>query len=267
MVWKKRPSTERFAAISCAHVPFYCKKAQAWMLDQIADAELTTFVFLGDLFESSAASVHENDDANTHTLEDEYEQGAAYLDKIREVLPKDCQLVWCLGNHDDNILVRDSRRIPKDLRPLCDWNNHYDFGASFRHWQQVPYVKGKEGTFNLGQVIFAHGYDCNQNSDSIEGLQLAYALGIWNSLTIRGHTHRPSDGIVQSRRTSKVLLPHWYCNVGHMRAMGKDRPQYMKRKDVSQWGNAIVFGEAYTKGNPRRMDGRQWDAELLVRQG
>tara|TARA_R110000765_G_scaffold246056_2_gene348188 strand:- start:487 stop:1200 length:714 start_codon:yes stop_codon:yes gene_type:complete len=237
------------------------------MLDLIADAELTTYVMLGDLFESSAASVHENDDANTHTLEDEYENGAAYLDKIREVLPKDCKLVWCLGNHDDNILVRDSRRIPKDLRPLCDWNNHYDFGASFRHWEQIPYVKGKEGTFNLGQVIFAHGYDCNQNSDSIEGLQLAYSLGIWNSLTIRGHTHRPSDGIVQSRRSSKVLLPHWYCNVGHMRAMGKDRPQFMKRKDVSQWGNAIVFGEVNTRGNPRRMDGKQWDAELIVRQG
>jgi len=266
MVWKKRPSTERFAAISCAHVPFQCKKAQAWMLDQIADAGLTTCVFLGDLFESSAASVHENDDANTHTLEDEYEEGASYLDKIRGVLRKDCQLVWCLGNHDDNIIVRDSRRIPKDLRPLCDWNNHYDFGASFRHWKQIPYIKGVEGTFNLGQVIFAHGYDCGASSDSLEGLQLAGALGIWNSLTIRGHTHRPCH-IEQSRRTSKILLPHWYCNAGHMRAMGKDRPQFMKRKDVSQWGNGIVFGEAYTKGNPRRMDGRQWDAEVLVRQG
>ena len=267
MIWKKKNTVERFAAISCAHVPYHCKKAQEWMLNEIADTELTTFVMLGDLFESSAASVHESDDATTHTLEDEYEEGAKYLDKIRSVLPKDCRLVWCLGNHDDNILVRDSRRIPKDLRPLCDWNNHYEFGDSFRHWQQVPYVKGNEGTFNLGQVIFAHGYDCNQNSDSLEGLQLAYSLGIWNSLTIRGHTHRPSAGIIQSRRTSKVLLPHWSGNVGHMRARGKDRPQDMKRKDVTQWRNAIPFGEVMTKGNPRRMDGKQWDAYLMVRQG
>jgi predicted phosphodiesterase len=265
MVWKKRPSVERFAAISCPHVPFHCKRAMDWMLGEIEGADITTFVMLGDLFESSAASVHENDDAESHTLEDEYEEGAKYLDKIREVLHEDCQLVWCLGNHDDNILVRDSRRIPKDLRPLCNWNNHYEFGDSFRHWKQIDYIKGVVGTFNLGQCIFAHGWDCNQNSDSIEGLQLAYALGIWNCLTIRGHTHRPSAGIEQSRRTSKVLLPHWYCNVGHMRAMGKDRPQYMKRKDVSQWGNGIVFGEALTRGNPRRMDGKQWDAYLVTK--
>ena len=91
MIWTKKPSVERFAAISCAHAPFQCKKAQDWMLGELEGAEITTFVMLGDLFESAAASVHPNDDANSHTLEDEYEEGAKYLDKIRKVLPRDCQ--------------------------------------------------------------------------------------------------------------------------------------------------------------------------------
>ena len=266
------PDTARFAAISCVHVGQVSRdreEALEWLLSVLSDHQgqsghLTHFVLLGDLFDAAAASVHPSDETQ-HTLEDEYEQGAQYLRKIREQLHKDCNLVWTLGNHDDNIQVKDARRIPRDLRPLCDWNKHPEFGNEFRLWRQVQYQKpsthDSRGCFELGQVVFCHGFDAGANSDELEGLQLCYALGgsSWR-LVVRGHTHRPRP-VTQARRSARVLLPYWYANVG---TMGPLQPSYMMRKDTSQWGAGVILGEAKL-GRLSRMNGKCWDAKVVTR--
>ena len=223
---------------------------------------VTHFVLLGDLFDACAASVHPRDEID-HTLEDEYEQGSVYLKSIRDVLPKDCKYIWTLGNHDDNIKTADARRIPFDLRSLCDWNAHPEFGVEFRKWQQKEYVKpsihNSKGCYELGQIVFMHGFDAGQNSDELESLQASYALGghPWK-LVVRGHTHRPRD-VTQAKRTAKVLLPYYYANVG---TMGPLDPDYILRKDTSQWGAAVCIGEALL-GRKGRMSGKCWDARVI----
>ena len=211
--------------------------------------------------DAAAASVHP--DEAEHALEDEYIAASNYLLDIRSVLPPDCKLIWCLGNHDDNIQTNDSRRTDKAVRSLLHWHTHYLVGRLFKKWQQNPYVKSKRGLYKLGQVVFYHGFDCGANSDELEGLQMNYLAGghSWG-LTVRGHTHRPVK-VTQAKRSSKVLLPQFYANVGSV-GLGNKQPHYMKRKDVSQWGVGMIVGEAKI-GKNSRFRTREWDAELLTK--
>ena len=251
----------KFAAISCLHCPFVAMDAIESMLGRFPGphGDLTDFIILGDLFESSAASVHP--DEHGHTLADEDESAAAVLKLIRTNLPKNCRLHFILGNHDDNIQVPDSRRTDWRTRRLIHWNQS-EWKDEFRKWKQYPYVKpsvhSQVGCMQLGQVIFTHGFDAGQNSDELEGLQVAYACGGHaHRLVVRGHTHRPKN-VFQCKRSAKVLLPYWTCNAG---TCGPLQPAYMARKDVSQWGAGVVWGECKIN-TPSRFSSKEWEARV-----
>ena len=91
----------KFVAVSCIHVPHHSEQAKEWLLSRLEELKPSHFVLLGDLFDAAAVSVHS--DECYQSLEDEYEAGAEYLADIRKALGPDTKLVWCLGNHDDNI--------------------------------------------------------------------------------------------------------------------------------------------------------------------
>ena len=250
-----------FAAISCVHTPFENEDAKSWMLASICANPPSRFIFLGDLFDAGAVTVHPSE--FEHALEDEYEHGHKYLSDIMGVLPPETELIWIHGNHDDNILAKDPRRSPRGLRSLLSWNKHYEFGELFRKWKQIPYTKCKQGLYKIGQVYFYHGFDAGVNSDELETLQMAQIVGGHaHRLFVRGHTHRPV-GVEQCTRTSKIKLPWYYANAG---TMGPLNPDYMNRKDSSGWGAAIVRGEA-SLSEPRRPSTSDWDAHVELFDG
>ena len=249
--------TARFMAASCFHAPFSPHEPLEWLLGRVGDLKPTHFIILGDLMDAGAASVHP--DEGIEELEYEYEKAHDILKAIRKEVPKDCKLVWCLGNHDDNIQVRDPRRIPDKIRSLLHWNKHWEFGPEFRCWRQLPYVKDSRCVYRLGPVRFMHGFQAGSNADEMETLQMVNVLqdqawGLW----VRGHTHRPTQGIVQCKRTQTILLPWFYANAG---TMGPLKPDYMRRKDSSRWGHAFVHGEC-SLSSPRRPSPKDWSAEV-----
>ena len=253
----------RFAAFSCVHAPFQNEEAISNLLDALPGpyGTPTDIICLGDLFESTAASVHP--DEHNHTLADEYAAAAGFLKSVRLKCGKSTRLHWCLGNHDDNLQTPDSRRTDWRTRELIHWMQT-DWAHEFRRWKQYPYVKpsihDQRGCLQLGQVIFAHGWDAGANSDELEGLQLANACGGHaHRLIIRGHTHRPRQ-VSQCRRSSRVPLPWWFANAG---TLGPLQPHYMRRKDVSGWGPAVVFGECKID-TPSRFSGKCWDAHVKM---
>ena len=250
-----------FAAFSCLHAPFGDPNSVQWLLDTLANLNPRPrlLINLGDLFNSDVASVHPN--TADHQLEDEYRQASRFLDDVRGVVPHRCKYVWLLGNHDDNLLVEDERRIDKRIHSLLHWNRS-PFSKEFKRWEQLPYEKSKIGVYELGQVFFTHGYDCGINSDELETLQFVHILGgLSHRLGVRGHTHSPV-GITRALRTRTTPLDHWFCNVG---TLGSLKPAYMKRKASFRWGPALCVGEA--DPNPDYNKGKQWDAHLITPEG
>lgn len=238
----------------CEHHPYMSQKAQARILRLVRETQgLTHLIRLGDVFEAAAASRHS--DEHEHTLNDEYEAAGRFTANLNEAAPK-LRKVWTLGNHDDNLQAKDARRIPKTLRDLSHWNAHAKWGSAFREWQQIPYVKAREGIFRLGNVLFFHGFDAGSNSDETEGLQAAYLCGgHGNLLSVRGHTHRPLPP-TPARKSRTVPLSHHYMNVG---TVGPLKPNYARRLSTIEWG----FGAAIIEGSTRPSLSRNWSAQLL----
>jgi predicted phosphodiesterase len=245
-----------FAAFSCTHCPLHSEQAHAALLAVLRDVQPEYVIHLGDLFEASHASVHP--DEHEHDALDEYQSAAAYLDTIIDATPG-AQRVWCLGNHDDNIQRRDARRVPAKYRRAVHWSNS-PWKESFAVWRQVPYVKDPRGFYQLGQVIFSHGFDAGASSDELEAIQLAnLAGGFAHTLVIRGHTHRPEQP-TQCRRTKRIPLPFWYANAGTLCDI--ERMDYAARVDTSAWGAAVVVGT--TRIGRACQPARNWRAETIM---
>ena len=250
--------TAKFLAFSCVHAPDTSASGRAWLISKIEEHKPSHLILLGDLLDAEAASVHPGE--CDHDLNDEYAFAHAFLQDCRDAAGS-AHLVWTLGNHDDNILRADPRRIPANLRSLVHWNQHRVFGDGFRAWKQYSYIKSPKAVYSLGQVMFFHGFDCGVNSDELEGLQMNYATGghPWR-LSVRGHTHRPV-GVCQAKRSQKVLLPHYYANAGAI-VYGDKQPEYMYRKDVTQWGAAVVVGEVNLEKRVSRATAPEWSATV-----
>lgn len=250
----------RVASISCSHVPHQSESAIESLLTLLStlndEKPFTHFVHHGDLLEAQSASVH-LEDAPEHSLLDEYHAAADLLKRIRSVLSPRCKLHWLLGNHDANIQQRNPKRIPKELRQLCDWNKVPVVCREFNKWEQRPYVHGREACLEIGPLIYLHGFKSGNNSDELEGLEMAYACGGFaHRLITRGHTHQPVP-IKQCTR-GKIKLPWHVANVG-MTAF-EDRPVYMERKSTENWGRACLVAEADITN---WKEGRSWEAELV----
>ena len=256
---KVNKPTARIAVISCTHAPHTPRKTQEWVLKQLEEIKPTHFGHLGDVFDSAAASVHSDSSEVSHDLEEEYAHAAKFLAEIRKVVGPDCVRWINRGNHDSNIEAADPRRIPKGLRSLVHWMNHPVHGEEFRQWEWLPYVKSARSCKQIGPCIFYHGFDVSLSSDELEGLEMRNLCGGYSHrLTVRGHTHRPLDP-VQSMRTKKVPLPHWYMNVG---TCGPLKPQYMERKSTAMWGAAIGVIDCSLK-RPGRITTKEFEARLV----
>lgn len=240
-----------FLAFSCVHIPFQDKGGVKWLLDAIEDKRPDVVVCLGDLFDANAASRWPNE--YKHTLEEEYVGSNDLLKTIRKDILKDkSTCVWLKGNHEANVLA--PCRVKKDLRSLVSFEKHID---EHTHWLHRPYIYHPlSGTYRLGQVTFAHGYEAGQNGDARQSVRLGVPYG----LAVLGHTHRPER--VTQTRLGGVDLPYHYVNTGSFINMNPP-PQYVMRSNTQRWGQGYVHGEAKELKSPRLS--RNWDAELVVR--
>lgn len=243
----------KWAFATDVHAPFVNHTALALAITAIKEHKPDVLVCGGDLFESGFASVHPNE--YDHDGLDEYEAASEILKQLQAAAPR-AKKVWLLGNHDDNIQRRDPRRVPKELRRLVHWDNS-KFSDVFKSWQQVPYIKGERGCYQIGQVVFKHGFALNDESEALQFSN--YTGGYAHRLVVGGHTHAPMPP-TPAMRTRKISLPLWYANGGTLCDI--DAMSYMDRNDKWSWGAAVVLGDCDPSGSC--LPGRRWDAETRI---
>jgi predicted MPP superfamily phosphohydrolase len=232
------PKECSWLAFGCPHVPLHSKDHTKSLVDLVRRVKPEYLVLTGDLFESEAASVWPK--GGNHDVLDEFTEAAAVLADVAKASPKATK-IWLLGNHCSNYQRNDERRVPKEFRRLCEWNRAEGIGETFRQWRQIEYRKGPSGCFQLGQVVFYHGYDVGTNSDESEALQFNnYTGGASHRLFVRSHTHRPVP-ITQCMRSSKIELPCYYANVGTLCDVPK--MDYASRSDTSKWKPGPIHGK------------------------
>ena len=239
----------RIASLSCTHAPFTDERAFKAALRIIREWDPSVLIHQGDLLEAGSASVHPSE--YQHDQRDEYEAAAALLSKLEAVSPNAHERVWIRGNHDQNLMDPDPRRIPKSLRRAVHWSNQSDDVSSvFRRWRPIPYINSSEGAYCVGPIIFTHGFRTGANSDFLEALEFHYATGsVPNRLVVRGHTHRP----VPPTQVIFHSVPfHLHVmNVGHL---GPRKPHYMGRRSSLLWGHSLGL---FT------VRGSRWTAKLV----
>lgn len=244
----------RFAYVTDTHCDLIDKIAFAEARREISSHRPHFIIMGGDLLESSAASVHPQDEDKD--ILEEYQSAARTLDELAACAPG-AKLIWCIGNHDDNIQRRDPRRVPKKFRSAVHWSQQAGVAKSFARWEQIPYLKEERGCYQLGQVIFVHGWSLNSE---LEALQVNnYCGGFAHRLVVSGHTHAPSAP-QPCMRTRKVSLPLWWANAGTLANISE--LSYMDRNDKWAWGAAVVVGECDPSG--ACMPGRRWEAETRI---
>ena len=246
----------KFAAWSCPHVPLQCNDTFKWTLDKLSSHKPDVVVMLGDLLEADAASIHPSDDNVEWDLNREFQTAAGYLQLVRDTCGPDATYVFLHGNHDDNILRADPRRIPKKLRALCDFHNHIALGGELKYWKEISY--GHEAVYRLGPVTFQHGSEHGINSDR-DQCQL-YAPE--NGLYICGHTHRPK--VVQpAMMTARIPLKKWFANAGCQ--VDWSKLSYMDRKNKAAWGHGLVLGSANSAHRRSHFATVQWEAQCHIK--
>lgn len=249
----------KFLAFSCPHFNRQDDEAINWMHSRITHHAPDVVVHLGDGHEAVGASRFQDEDEGDEydgDLKAEMASHNYFLQTTREIAERAAgrgrkvRCVFIPGNHDDNILA--PGRINPKIRALCDYRLLEDELRTGKWEQPCQYVHSRNrGTFSLGAVTFAHGYECGQNSDELQSILLSrYTHGLF----VSGHTHRPMH-VQRARKTQAVPLPFWYANAGCLRKM---KPGYVARKRTHGWGQAVVVGNAQLINSPRVT--KQWDA-------
>lgn len=253
----------RFASISCLHAPFSDPDAVQWAIEQIREFQPDYLISLGDDLEGDGASRWPSEEG--HALIDEYAADDENKRLLAEAAPR-AKRIRLMGNHCFNIL--DQGRINPKLRELCDWRiPQFTRGGVQVNKNALKWdVKGsydfcrRRGVFRLGQVTFGHGWLTGAKCDAHHSVLLGTPYGLF----VGGHTHRPT-AVQQATMSSKVPLPYWYANAGCLRNLD---PEFMRRHNAFNWGQAIVLGEADMRCGPAKSPrmSRCWNAETRIKE-
>lgn len=242
--------TTKAAYFTDPHCPHHNQQAVEWACKVIREFKPDHLICGGDLFEASAASRFDNEDK--HDLRDEYRAGASLLDTVADA-GSGANLVWVSGNHDRNL--QNPGRIERPLRSQLHWNVS-EWRDSFLRWKQIPYEFSAAGCYQLGQVMFWHGFGSNEDIDAIKLNNMTG--GHAHRLVVSGHTHVP-HGPTQVTRTKRVRLPLWYANGG---TLGPSNPAWTHRQDTSGWKPAVVLVELTSER--RCLAKKNWECYVEV---
>lgn len=167
-----RSGIERIFFIPDLHCPYNDKRATEIMFDAMSGFKPDTVVVMGDFVDCLAVSHWSKDPRRKLSLEDEMEQGKAYLDRIAAK-----RKIYVGGNHEDRLQRYLQDKAP-ELLPFTDIPRLLDLKE--KGWEYTPY----KGYTNIGKMHLTH------DVGSAGRYNVFKTLDTFQASVVTAHTHR-----------------------------------------------------------------------------
>ena len=193
------------------HVPFHCREAEKKIHAIIRKHKPNRIVFLGDVADLHALTVHRQNPHWQDRLEIELEETTAYLSRIRKVAKGRCQITYIKGNHEDRWDRMVQGRLP--AMRLVGWSLPSALNLKDLDIEWIYDSGQKPVRINAGggaKVRLMHGHEIKGGSafPARHALKMAQLLG--ENLII-GHTHRFGVMAFTQAKSSKDFFA---CELG-----------------------------------------------------
>ena len=180
--------TIKSVVIPDVHVPFHSRHAVRRLIQYLTEERPDRIVFLGDVMDFHALSVHRQDPKWQDSLEKELKAGRRFLAQVREASPG-ARIQYIQGNHEDRWNRYVAGRVPALRLVGIKWPDALDMAA--REIEVVNTAKKKLWLpTSMGQrVRIMHGHELKGSSKFPGGHAYNIACRLGCNVHI-GHTHR-----------------------------------------------------------------------------
>jgi hypothetical protein len=203
-------SLESILCIPDTHIPFEDKRAVELMFKVARVLKPVHVVHLGDMVDFYALSFHEKDPARAQLLEQELEEGKAFLRRLKQLGAR--TNILCGSNHHDRI-VRYMRTKAPELSNILNERKFLDLDAI--GFKLVPYKQ----SHRIGKMRYTHdvGY---AGKFSVQQTLAA----VQHNVTI-GHVHRIGYFIEGNTDGEKhiAMCPGWLGDAAAIDYMHTDK--------------------------------------------
>ncbi len=174
------------------HIPFEDKAAVEATLKFLKDYknDIEGVVLIGDIVDCYSVSRYDKDPRRLLTLQDELNQGKAFLKRLRKIYP-DGPIWYVEGNHEERLYKYAIRKAPA-LATLDVVTISHLLGLKDLNIKYIPRTKD----LRFGKLYFTHG-------DQVQAHSKYFASKLFEKFgvsVIAGHCHRPDSYFKRDRR-------------------------------------------------------------------
>lgn len=227
-------------AIACydLHYPVFSKPTINAMMEYVADVKPDIFIFGGDQFQFDCISHHTKHTPIFRTrrsyINDIEGFNRDILTPLEALLPKGCEKVWIIGNHEDweQDLINEQPELEDAIGHVRLLN------LVKRGWTVIPLGHA----YRLGKLNVVHGEVLTGIGNQAGKYPAAKAIEIYAGNVLAGHTHAPQT----YTKVSPVSVTNkWQAHIAPI--AGASNPEYLRNRPTA-WLNGIVRIETRPNG-------------------
>lgn len=234
-----KPDVKRAIAVYDLHYPKIHKPTVKCYMEMVDDIKPDTFIFGGDQFHFDCISHHTKQTPIFRTrrsyLNDIEGFDTEILKPLESKLPRNCEKVWIIGNHEDW-----EQDLINEQPELEDAIGHVKLLRLLqRGWKVIPLGHA----YKLGKLFCVHGEVLTGIGNQAGMYPSRKAVELYAGSVLAGHTHAP--------QTFTKVSPVEHTNKwqGHISPIaGNVNPEYLRNRPTA-WLNGFNTIEYFSNGN------------------